>query len=316
MELRIFTEPQQGAAYDDLLTVALEAERSGFGAFFRSDHYLHIGDIPPGSHEPLPGPTDSWITLAGLARDTDRIRLGTLVTAGTFRYPGPLAVAVAQVDAMSGGRVELGLGAGWFEQEHQAYGIPFPPDLRGRVDRLEEQLAIVRGLWRTAVGERFSFSGAHYELVDSPALPKPVQRPNPPIIVGGTGLKRMPHIAARYADECNVSFRPADHVGVVSSALDQACTDIGRDPSTLVRSVALQACCAENAAALARRAAAIGRDLASLRTTALVGTPDDIAERLQPYAAVGITRVYLQINDLSDLDHVALLGERLTPLVA
>ncbi|MBN2621795.1 MAG: LLM class flavin-dependent oxidoreductase, partial [Acidimicrobiales bacterium] len=161
--LRIFTEPQQGATYDDLLAVARETEALGFDAFFRSDHYLTMA---AGSGEP--GPTDAWITLAGLARETERIRLGTLVTAGTFRLPGPLAIAVAQVDAMSGGRVELGLGTGWFEQEHTAYGIPFPP-LGERFDRLEEQLAIVTGLWQAPGGERFSFDGAHYRLADSPA---------------------------------------------------------------------------------------------------------------------------------------------------
>ena len=145
MELRIFTEPQQGATYDDLLAVARRAEELGFDAFFRSDHYLTMGG------DGLPGPTDAWVTLAGLARETSRIRLGTLVTSATFRLPGPLAISVAQVDQMSGGRVELGLGAGWFEDEHTAYGIPFPP-LGERFDRLEEQLAIITGLWSTPAG--------------------------------------------------------------------------------------------------------------------------------------------------------------------
>lgn len=174
MQLRIFTEPQQGATYDDLLAVAQEAERLGFDAFFRSDHYLKMGDVSG-----LPGPTDAWITLAGIARETSTIRLGTLVTAATFRLPGPLAIAVANVDQMSGGRVELGLGSGWFDDEHTAYGIPFPP-LGERFDRLEEQLAIVTGLWETPEGETFAFAGTHHTLVDSPALPKPVQRPRPP----------------------------------------------------------------------------------------------------------------------------------------
>ena len=193
MRLRIFTEPQQGATYDDLLAVARTAEELGFDAFFRSDHYLRMGDGDAG-----PGPTDAWVTLAGLARETSRVRLGTLVTAGTFRLPGPLAIAVAQVDAMSGGRVELGIGAGWFEDEHRAHGIPFPPT-RERFDRLEEQLAIITGMWTTPVGERFSYHGRYYELTDSPALPKPVQRPHPPIIIGGYGTKRTPALAARYA---------------------------------------------------------------------------------------------------------------------
>src|SRR5271170_8030422 len=155
MLLRIFTEPQQGASYDQLLAVAGTAEDQGFDAFFRSDHFLAMG-----GGDGLPGPTDAWVTLAGLARDTTRIRLGTLVTSATFRLPGPLAVSVAEVDAMSGGRVELGLGSGWFEREHLAYGIPF--GTRGeRFDRLEEQLAIVAGLWATPPGESFSFEGAH-----------------------------------------------------------------------------------------------------------------------------------------------------------
>ncbi|HEX6383011.1 MAG TPA: LLM class flavin-dependent oxidoreductase, partial [Acidimicrobiia bacterium] len=171
MALRIFTEPQQGASYDQQLAVALEAERLGFDAFFRSDHYLRMGG-DPGGPEAMPGPTDSWVTLAGLARETSRIRLGTLVNSATFRLPGPMAISVAQVDAMSGGRVELGLGSGWFEGEHTAYGIPFPP-LRERFDRLEEQLAVVTGLWTTPDGKRFSFDGAHYQVKESPALPKP-----------------------------------------------------------------------------------------------------------------------------------------------
>ena len=166
MDLRIFTEPQQGASYDDLLAVARTAEELGFDAFFRSDHYLKMGDV---SGEP--GPTDAWITLAGLARDTSTIRLGTLVTPVTFRLPGPLAVSVAQVDAMSGGRVELGIGTGWFDDEHTAYGIPFPP-FGERFDMLEEQLSIITGLWETPIGETFSFDGTHYQVTDSPALPE------------------------------------------------------------------------------------------------------------------------------------------------
>src|SRR5262245_51139554 len=202
--LRIFTEPQQGATYDDQLAVAREAEALGFDAFFRSDHFVHIGDGDAG-----PGPTDSWVTLAGLARDTERIRLGTMVRSATSRLPGPLAVAVAEVDAMSGGRVELGLGAGWFDQEHRAYGIPFPPTGE-RFERLEEQLAVITGLWETPPGERFDFAGRHYQVEDSPALPKPVQSPRPPVIIGGWGAKRTPRLAARFADEFNVPFAPLE----------------------------------------------------------------------------------------------------------
>jgi len=156
VQLRVFTEPQQGAAYEDLLAIARLTEELGFDAFFRSDHYLKMGDVAG-----LPGPTDAWITLAGLARETSRIRLGTLVTSATFRLPGPLAISVAQVDQMSGGRVELGIGTGWYETEHAAYGIPFGGSFSVRFERLVEQLDIITGLWSTAEGETFSFEGKH-----------------------------------------------------------------------------------------------------------------------------------------------------------
>ena len=215
VELHVFSEAQEGATYEDLLRVARATESLGFAGFFRSDHYLGImGD---GS----PGPTDAWVTLAGLARETNRIRLGTLVSPTTFRLPGPLAIMVAEVDAMSGGRVELGLGSGWYAPEHRAYGIPFP-DLHTRYDRFSEQVEIIDGLWRTPVGERFSFQGAHYQLTDSPALPKPVQSPRPPIILGGLGRKRSARLVARFADEFNVAWSPlADIVGDLHQTEDE-----------------------------------------------------------------------------------------------
>ncbi|NUS29702.1 MAG: LLM class F420-dependent oxidoreductase, partial [Streptomyces sp.] len=217
MDLRIFTEPQQGATYDTLLTVAKATEDLGFDAFFRSDHYLKMG-----SGDGLPGPTDAWITLAGLARETKRIRLGTLMTAGTFRLPGVLAIQVAQVDQMSGGRVELGLGAGWFEEEHQAYGIPFPKEKFGR---LEEQLAIVTGLWETKLGDTFDFHGTYYDLTGSPALPKPAQA-RIPVLVGGHGPTRTPRLAAKYADEFNMPFASVEdserQFGRVRAAVEEA----------------------------------------------------------------------------------------------
>jgi F420-dependent oxidoreductase-like protein len=307
LTLRIFTEPQQGASYDDQLAVARESEALGFDAFFRSDHYLRMGE---GSG--LPGPTDAWITLAGLARDTERIRLGTLVTAGTFRLPGPLAVAVAEVDAMSGGRVELGLGSGWFETEHDAYGIPFP-SLGERFERLEEQLAIVTGLWDTPEGERFAFDGAHYRLVDSPALPKPVQRPHPPVIVGGFGRTRTPRLAARYADEYNVPFAPpkdyADQVAVVAAACEAA----GRDPATMTWSAATVLCCGADEAELGRRAAAIDRSPDELRTNGTAGTVSEVVDRLGEFAEAGAERIYLQVLDLHDLDHLRLVAAEVVP---
>ena len=225
MDLRLFAEPQQGATYDHQLAVARLGESLGFDAFFRSDHYQRIGAGDPG-----PGPTDSWVTLAGLARETSTIRLGTMVTSATFRHPGPLAVAVAEVDAMSEGRVELGIGAGWYEDEHRAYGIPFP-DVVERFDRLEEQLAVITGLWTTPPGERFSFDGRHYPVVDSPALPKPRQQPRPPIIIGGRGTRRTPALAARYADEFNVIFPGRVHRFVAGrDVVARACEALGRDP--------------------------------------------------------------------------------------
>jgi F420-dependent oxidoreductase-like protein len=301
MDLRIFTEPQQGATYDELLAVALRAEHLGFGAFFRSDHYLAMGD---GSG--LPGPTDAWVTLAGLARDTSTIRLGTLVTSATFRLPGPLAVSVAQVDAMSGGRVEFGLGSGWFETEHDAYGIPFPP-LGERFDRLSEQLAIITGMWGTPVGDTFSFEGEHYTLRNSPALPKPVQSP-PPIIVGGAGPTRTPALAARFAAEYNTPFLGLDDVVAANQRVDRACEQLGRDPSSLVRSAALVVCVGGNEAELGRRAQTIGREPAELRENGVAGLPAEAAERLGRFAEAGIERVYLQVLDLSDLDHLDLIA--------
>jgi F420-dependent oxidoreductase-like protein len=302
MELRVFTEPQQGASYDDLLAVAQVSEECGYDAFFRSDHYLKMGAMTG-----LPGPTDAWITLAGLARETSRIRLGTLLTAATFRHPGPLAIAVAEIDAMSGGRVELGLGAGWYEQEHTAYGIPFPP-LGERFERLEEQLAIITGLWETPAGGTFSFSGRHYSLTDSPALPKPVQVPRPPVVVGGHGPRRTPRLAARFGAEMNVPFGSAERCAEQFALVDAACEAIGRDPGSLIRSGALVLCCGSDEQEVARRAEAIGRPVDDLRTNGLAGTPEQLLERIAAYRAVGVSRLYLQVLDLHDLDHLRLVA--------
>jgi F420-dependent oxidoreductase-like protein len=310
VRLRIFTEPQQGATYDQQLAVARAAERLGFDGYFRSDHYLRMGDGDPG-----PGPTDAWITLAGLARETSRLRLGTLVTAATFRLPGPLAISVAQVDAMSGGRVELGIGAGWFEDEHRAYGIPFP-STRERFERLEEQLAIVTGLWTTPVGKRFSHSGAHYQLADSPGLPKPVQQPHPPVIIGGYGTKRTPSLAARYAQEFNLPFPPVGVYREYVARVQQACVDAGRDPASLRTTVALVVCCGSDEAEFRRRAEAIGREPDELRANGAAGLPDEVVERLHAFAEAGAETAYLQLLDLTDLDHVQLLAAEVMPEVA
>ena len=309
LTLRIMTEPQMGASYDDQLAVAREAEALGFDAFFRSDHYLAF----EGSG--LPGPTDAWVTLAGLARDTSTIRLGTMVTAATFRLPGPLAIAAAQVDVMSGGRVEVGIGAGWFDGEHTAYGIPFPP-LSERFERLEEQLEIVTGLWSTAVGDRFSYDGRHYSLKDSPALPKPVQQPRPPIIIGGFGAKRTPRLAARFADEFNVPFPQLPDFERQVDRVRSACDAAGRDPASMIFSAALVVCVGSDESEVERRASAIRRQPDELRRNGVAGTPAEAIERLRTFAAAGAQRVYLQVLDLDDRDHLRLIADEVMPAVA
>ncbi len=314
MDLRIFTEPQQGASYDELLAVAQATERLGFDAFFRSDHYLRMG---PG--DPMPGPTDAWTTLAGLARETSRIRLGTLVTSATFRHPGVLAIQVAQVDAMSGGRVELGLGAGWFEEEHAAYGIPFPAK---RFGILTEQLEVVTGLWGTPVGETFSHTGQHYTLTDSPALPKPVQRSpldparaGVPVIVGGNGPRRTPALAARFGSEYNAAFPEKADIPARFAAVRAACEEAGRDPHDLTYSVALVLCVGADEAEVSRRAAAISREPAELREHGIAGTVAEAVDALGAVREAGATRVYLQVNDVRDLEHLELVAAQVVPQV-
>ncbi|GAA4113495.1 LLM class F420-dependent oxidoreductase [Knoellia locipacati] len=309
MDFRIFTEPQQGATYDDLLTVARTAEDAGFDAFFRSDHYLHM------SGDGGAGPTDAWVTLAGLARDTTRIRLGTLVTAATFRFPGPLAIAVAGVDQMSGGRVELGIGAGWFKGEHTAYGIDFP-DVRERFDRLEEQLAVITGLWATPAGRTYTHDGSHYPMVDAPALAKPVQEGGVPIIVGGSGKRRTPALAARYASEFNAAFQSPEESRVLFERVRAACEERRRDPDELTMSAVGVLCLGDDEATLARRAAALGRDVGELRRNGFAGSSDEVVDRIGRYAEAGATRLYFQVLDLADLDHVEELASTVLPQVS
>ena len=308
MELCVFTEPQQGATYLQLLRVAQTAERLGFTAFFRSDHFLRMGR---GSG--LPGPTDAWVTLGAIARETTTIRLGTLVTAATFRLPGPLAIAVAQVDEMSGGRVEFGLGTGWYEAEHLAYGIEFPP-LKQRFEILSEQLAVITGLWATPLGDTFSFAGSHYQLQDSPALPKPTQQPMP-VVIGGGGKTKTAQLSARYASEYNRAFSSVESFQASVANVGAACVAIGRDPASLQTSAALVVCCGRDEAEVARRAAIIGREVAELRTNGAAGTPAEVAAKVATYRDAGATRMYLQILDVEDLDHLELIAAEVMTLL-
>jgi F420-dependent oxidoreductase-like protein len=307
VKLRIFTEPQQGATYDQLLAVALLAEELGFDAFFRSDHYLRIGEGGPG-----PGSTDAWVTLAAIARETTRIRLGTLVTPVTFRLPGVLAIQVAQADVMSGGRVELGMGAGWYDAEHRAYGIPFPPTVT-RFEMLEEQLAIIEGLWTTPAGETFAFDGKHYQLSDSPALPKPAQQPRPPIVMGGHGAQRTPRLAARYAADFNLPFAPVSAFRDAGDRVRTACEAIDRDPASMRYTTAQVVCVGSNEAEVERRAQAIGRAPGDLRANGVAGLPGEVLETLQRFADAGADTAYLQVLDLDDLDHIRLIAADIAP---
>ncbi len=306
MRLVIFTEPQQGATYADLLRVARTAEDSGYDGFFRSDHYVAMG------RDGLPGPTDAWLTLAALAVQTSRLRLGTLVSSATFRLPGPLAIAVAQADEMSGGRIEFGLGGGWYESEHTAYGIPFPP-VGERFDILEEQLEIITGLWSTPPGETYGFQGRHYQLTDSPALPKPVQSPRPPVIVGGHGKKRTPDLAARFADEFNVPFAKIEDIPPAYERVRAASAAVGRATPPAFSAAAVL-CVGRDDAEVRRRAEAIGREVDEMRENGgVVGTPEEAVDTIARYREAGATRLFLQVLDLADLEHVELVASAVAP---
>jgi F420-dependent oxidoreductase-like protein len=307
MLLRVMTEPQEGATYDDLLRVARATEELGFDAFFRSDHLQRIADGDPG-----PGSTEAWVTLAGLARETSRIRLGTMVSSATFRPPGMLALTVATVDAMSGGRIEVGLGSGWFETEHRSFGIDFPP-VAERFDVLTEQLEVLTGLWGAGAGTTYSFSGRHQVLTDNPALPRPVQQPHPPVIVGGKGKRRTPELAARFADEYNVPFDTPEVVAACFDRARAACTAAGRDPATLVLSAAQTLAVGRDDAEVRRRADAIQADPDELRAGGLGGTVAEVVDKIGRLADLGATRVYLQALDLTDLEHLELVAAEVVP---
>ena len=307
MGLRIFTEPQQGASYDQLLAVARTAEECGFDAFFRSDHFLKMG-----SATGLPEYTDAWTTLAGLARDTERIRLGTLVTPVTFRAVGTFPAIVTQVDHMSGGRVEVGLGAGWYEAEHLAYGLPFPP-AGERYDLLEDQLNILHGVWSAPAGAMFEHKGITCSVSLAADSLRPAQSPHPPIIMGGRGGTRNARLAAAFADEFNTAFVPIEQMRSTHDAVRRACEAAGRDPASVVWSVALIVCCGSSEQEVARRAAAIGREVDELRQNGLAGSPQEVVDKLGRYAEAGAQRCYLQVLDLSELDHLRLVGEEVQP---
>jgi F420-dependent oxidoreductase-like protein len=293
-------EPRHGAAYTQILTLAKATDEAGFDAFFRSDHLFGVDPTDPEYR-----PTDCWTTLAGLARDTSRIRLGTLVTAATFRQPGLLAAIVATVDEMSGGRIELGLGTGWYQREHEAFGIRFP-STGERFDRLAEQLEIITGLWLTEPGaaKGFSFAGKHYTVEENRTPPRPTQRPHPPIIVGGTGPKRTPAIAARFATEFNGAL--SDDLRATFARFDRACEQIGRDPTQAGHSGVIPVACGTTQAEVDRRAAVMGSEL--IRRHAAIGSPELVADRVDQMRKAGADTIYFHIYDIEDLDHIALLG--------
>ncbi len=301
---RVFTEPQQGASYEQLLAVARTAEACGYGAFFRSDHILKMGDVSG-----LPGVTDAWTTLAGLARDTSTIRLGTLVTPVTFRHLGDFAVIAAQVDQMSYGRVDIGLGAGWYGAEHEAFGIPFP-DVPTRYDMLEDQLAILAGAWSAPSGTTFDYEGKTTSVHIAVDTIRPAQGPRPPIVLGGQGGPKSARLAATYAAEYNTPFVPVDRMKDTHDKIRAACETAGRDPGSMIYSVALVVCCGETEADVERRAAAIGREVAELRENGLAGSPQELVDRVGTYAEAGAQRFYLQVLDITDLDHLRLVAEQ------
>ena len=303
MEYCLFVEPQQGGTFQQLSAAAVVAERAGFTGFFRSDHYLPIWD------RSAPGTTDSWTTLAGIARDTSTIQLGTLVSSATFRHPAVLAIQVSDVAAASDGRVALGIGAGWFEREHQTLGIEYPAD---RFDRYEEQVAVIDALLRTPVGRTVNADGPRYPLVDAPGLG--VEGRPIPLIIGGGGPRRTPALAARYAAEYNI-FRAPGEVGAHIARVRAAAEAISRDPDELRYSAAMQVVVAEDAHDLERRARLGGFELeAGLRDPArAVGTPQAVIDRVAEYSAHGIDRVYLQQTDATDLDQIELLAREVLP---
>jgi alkanesulfonate monooxygenase len=307
MELKLLIEPQFGATYEEQLAITLEAERLGYPALMRSDHFVNTA-----AGDGLPGPSDAWVVLGALARETTSIRIGTLVTSINFRLPGPLAIAIANVDEMSKGRLDVGLGAGWFEREHKALGMPFPP-IAERFDRLEEQLEILTGLWATAPDDTFSFSGTHYQLVDCPPLPRPYQDPHPRIICGGGGRRRTPDFAARFADEFNIGLVDAAATLAAFDRVRAACESHGRDPDSIVYSAATTVCCGATMAEARQRAENGHHTVEELADIGIVGTPDELTELLLTYKEVGAESCYLRLLDHRDLEQIQLIAAEVMP---
>ncbi|KOV35581.1 F420-dependent oxidoreductase [Streptomyces sp. XY431] len=303
MTLRLLVEPQQGTTYAAVAAFAREAERLGFDALMTSDHLLRIGDGDPG-----PGPLHAWTTLAGLARDTERIRLGTMMSAATFHQPAVLALMAAQVDAMSGGRLTLGVGSGWYEREHQAYGLEFP-GVAERFDRLEDTLEIVTRLWAAEPGTEVSYQGLRTGIDRCPALPRPVQRPRPPLLVGGQGKRRTPLLAARFADEFNIPFGAPADVAAGIDRLTKACAEVGRAPAEVTVTAAVVLCVGRDTRELAARVLDTGEPVEEIRGYGAVGTPEEIAETLTAYRDAGAVHWYAQINNPADLGQLPLLAE-------
>jgi F420-dependent oxidoreductase-like protein len=318
MRFALMTEPQQGLSYDELLAVACAAEDAGFEGFFRSDHYT---SFPGASHVRT---TDAWTTLAGLARETSRISLGVLVSPVTFRIPGSFAKVVMTVDEMSGGRVEVGVGAGWNALEHAEHGIPYPDTIE-RVDLLEEELRILNGFWDQPDG--WSYQGEHYQVHEAHLRPRDrslyapgASRPRPNLIVGGSGKPRNVRLAAEYADEYNVSQQPPDWCRTAYARVDEACRKIGRDPKTVTRSVMTGTVIGRNAAELKDRLAdlmsTVGQSpdeaeawVDERRDRYIIGTPDQVRQRVREFEEAGAQRVMLQDFIPRDLEHVKVMAE-------
>ena len=310
-------EGQEGVTWEQWVALARACEEHGLQGLFRSDHYLSFDD--PRER----GALDAWTTIAALASITDRIRLGTMVSPVTFRHPSQLAKAVVTADHVSGGRVELGIGAGWFEREHQAYGFPFPSTAE-RVDLLAEQIEIVHRLWDRDEDE-ISFDGRHYRLDASVALPKPVQEPHPPLIMGGAAGPRSAALAARWADEYNVTSVDPAAAQERRERVAAACEAVGRDPDSIRFSIMTTTVVGADRPELERRAGALlrkegeGNDvegyLEDPRPHQLVGTVEQVVERLRAFAEAGVQRVFLQHLVHEDLEMVALVGREIVPAV-